>query len=108
MRRKYRPYAAVGVGLYLFIMWSAFRWERGQHLPDGTIFDHIENERKKKFVADQKEDQKEAQKRDRQREARPAADAETRLNAGPAFIAVRYDADHVVFMVATDSKSRFG
>ena len=58
MRRKYRPYAAVGVGLYLFIMWSAFRWERSQHLPDGTIFDHIENERKKKFVADQREDRK--------------------------------------------------
>jgi len=102
MRRKYRPYVALGAGLYLFIMWSAFRWERSQHLPDGTIFDHIENERKRKFVEDQKEDQK------KQLEARPASNAESRLNAGPAFVAVRYDADHVVFMVATDSESRFG
>jgi hypothetical protein len=108
MRRKYRPYVAVGVGLYLFTMWSAFHWERSQHLPDGTIFDHIENERKRKFVEDQKiEDQKKEQKK--QLEARPElATAESRLNAGPAFIAVRYDADHVVFMVATDSEARFG
>jgi len=108
MRRKYRPYVALGAGLYLFIMWSAFRWERSQHLPDGTIFDHIENERKKKFVEDQKEeDQKKAQKK--QLEARPElATAESRLNASPAFVAVRYDAYHVVFMVATDSESRFG
>lgn len=108
MRRKYRPYVALGAGLYLFIMWSAFRWERSQHLPDGTIFDHIENERKRKFVEDQKEDQKKAAQK-KQLEARPElATAESRLNAGPAFIAVRYDADHVVFMVATDSESRFG
>lgn len=108
MRRKYRPYAALGAGLYLFIMWSAFRWERSQHLPDGTIFDHIENERKRKFVEDQKEDQKKAAQK-KQLEARPElATAESRLNASPAFIAVRYDADHVVFMVATDSESRFG
>ncbi len=102
MRRKYRPYVALGAGLYLFIMWSAFRWERGQHLPDGTIFDHIENERKRKFVEHQKEDQK------KQLEARPSASAESRINASPAFVAVRYDANHVVFMVATDSESRFG
>ena len=108
MRRKYRPYVALGAGLYLFIMWSAFHWERSQHLPDGTIFDHIENERKKKFVEDQKEDQKKAAQK-KQLEARPElATAESRLNAGPAFVAVRYDADHVVFMVATDSETRFG
>jgi hypothetical protein len=108
MRRKYRPYVALGAGLYLFIMWSAFRWERSQHLRDGTIFDHIENERKKKFVEDQKEDQKKAAQKN-QLEARPElATAESRLNAGQAFIAVRYDTDHVVFMVATDSESRFG
>jgi hypothetical protein len=101
MRRKYRPYVAIAVGLYLLIMWSAFRWEGRQHLPDGSIFDHIENERKRKFVEDQKRDQK------KQMEARPTSDAELRLNAGPAFVAVRYDADHVVFMVATDSESRF-
>jgi hypothetical protein len=99
MRRKYRPYVAIGVGLYLLVMWSAFRWGRSQHLPDGNIFDHIENERKRKFVADQK----------KQLEApRAASTAESRMNAGPAFIAVRYDAHHVVFMVATDSESRFG
>jgi hypothetical protein len=108
MRRKYRPYVALGAGLYLFIMWSAFRWEGRQHLPDGTIFDHIDNERKRKFVEDQKkEDQKKAQKN--QLEARPElATAESRLNTSPAFVAVRYGADHVVFMVATDSESRFG
>ena len=98
MRRKYRPYVAIGVGLYLLVMWSAFRWERGQHLPDGNIFEHIENERKRKFVEDQK----------KQAESHPASTPESRMNAAPAFIAVRYDADHVVFMVATDSESRFG
>jgi hypothetical protein len=98
MRRKYRPYVAIGVGLYLLVMWSAFRWERAQHLPDGNIFEHIENERRRKFAEDQK----------KQAAAQPASTAESRMNAAPAFIAVRYDADHVVFMVATDSESRFG
>src|SRR5579863_7251157 len=98
MRRKYWPYVAIGVGLYLLVMWSAFRWERSQHLPDGNIFEHNENERRRKFAEDQK----------KQVEAQPVSTAESRMNAGPAFIAVRYDADHVVFMVATDSESRFG
>jgi hypothetical protein len=98
MRRKYRPYVAIGVGLYLLVMWSAFRWERGQHLPDGNIFEHNENERRRKFAEDQK----------KPAEAQPASTAESRMNVSPAFIAVRYDADHVVFMVAADSESRFG
>jgi hypothetical protein len=98
MKRKYRPYIAVGAGLYLFIMWSAYHWERGQHLPDGNIFEHIEIERKRKFVEDQK----------KLAEAKPGSTAESRINASPAFIAVRYDANHVVFMVATESESRFG
>src|SRR5579863_7622883 len=98
MKRKYRPYIALGVGLYLFIMWSAFHWEQSQRLPDGNIFQHIENERIRKFVEDQK----------KHPEIRPTAEAESRLNAGPAFIAVRYNASHVVFMVGADSESRFG
>lgn len=102
MRRKYRPYIALGVGLYLYIMWSAFHWEKSQRLPDGNIFQHLENERIRKFV----EDQKNAQKN--HPDVRPTAEAESRLNAGPAFVAMRYDASHVVFMVATDSESRFG
>jgi hypothetical protein len=103
MRRKYRPYVALGIGLYLLTMWSAFRWERSQHLPDGNIFDHIENERKRKFVEDQKKDEKKDQKNQP-----PTSTAESRINASPAFIAVRYDANHVVFMVKTDSELRFG
>jgi hypothetical protein len=37
----------------------------------------------------------------------PTSTAELRINASPAIIAVRYDANHVVFKVATDSESRF-
>lgn len=103
MRRKYRPYVALGIGLYLLTMWSAFRWERSQHVPDGNIFDHIENERKWKFVEDQKKDEKKDQKNQP-----PTSTAESRINASPAFIAVRYDANHVVFMVKTDSELRIG
>ena len=99
MRRKYRPYVAFGVGLYLFIMWSAFHWEKVQHLPDGNIFEHREHERINKFVEDQKK-LADAQP--------PASTPQSRMNAGPAFVAVRYDASHVVFMVAADSESRFG
>jgi hypothetical protein len=69
----------------------------------GHIFDHIENERKEKFVEDQKKDEKKDQKYQP-----PTSTAELRINASPAFIAVRDDANRVVFMVATDSKSRFG
>ncbi|HLW83984.1 MAG TPA: hypothetical protein VKR60_02140 [Candidatus Sulfotelmatobacter sp.] len=103
MRRKYWPYIGVGVGLYLFVMWSAVRWEKNQHLPDGNIFEHRDHERRKKLAEEQKEEQ-----RKKELEARSAAAAESRLNGGPAFIAVRYDANHVVFMVANDSESRFG
>lgn len=103
MRRKYRPYAALGVGLYLFIMWSAFNWEKTQHLPDGNIFEHREHERLKKLAEDQ---QAEAKKQAALRRA--SVTPESRMNPGPAFVAVRYDAAHIVFMVATDSESRFG
>ncbi|HEY6338974.1 MAG TPA: hypothetical protein VIW68_10815 [Candidatus Sulfotelmatobacter sp.] len=103
MRRKYRPYAALGVGLYLFIMWSAFHWEKTQHLPDGNIFEHREHERLKKLAKDQ---QAEAEKQAALQRA--SVRPESRMNAGSAFVAVRYDAAHVVFMVATDSESRFG
>ena len=107
MRRKYRPYVAIGAGLYLFIMWSAFHWEKAQHFADGDIFEHREHERIAQFIQDQKklaEKQKEEEKEAQKLASTPGS----RLNAGPAFVAVRYDADHVVFMVATDSESRFG
>jgi hypothetical protein len=97
MTRKTRSFALVAGSLYLFVLWSAFRWSQNQRLSDGSIFDHIENERLKKFARDKPLP-----------EPAPPSTAESRLNGGgPAFVAVRYDATHVVFMVANDSDPRF-
>jgi hypothetical protein len=49
MQCKYRPYVAIAVAVYIGIVWSAYRWSINQRLPDGSIFDHIENERKKSW-----------------------------------------------------------
>lgn len=98
MRRKNRKWLATAVVVYLFVMWSAYRWGIAQRIPEGNIFNKIEHEGIKK-LADER--------------AKAAADVpkpsgESRLlAAGQAFVAARYDATHVVFMVTAETESRF-
>jgi hypothetical protein len=102
MRRKNRKWVATAVGLYLLVMWAAYRWAIGQRPADGPILEHIQHEEMRKF--------KERRAREAQEEAKaqPGPTAEPRLNAaGPAFVAVPYDASHVVFIVASDTEARF-
>jgi len=103
MRRKNRKWVALAVILYLFVMYSAYRWAIAQRPSYGySMLTHIQNEEVRKY---------------KERKAAEAAlaartqiqpTAESRLNAaGPAYVAARYDSTHVVFMVATDVESRF-
>ncbi len=98
MRRKNRKWVAIAAGIYLLVMWSAYRWAIAQRPTDGNIFAHIERE----GIRRQEEE------RAKEAAAGPKPTGETRLNsAGPAFVAARYDATHVVFMVAAETESRF-
>jgi hypothetical protein len=98
MRRKNRKWVATAVVLYLLVMFSAYRWGIAQRPTDGNIFDHIEREAKRKN----------AEARAKEAAAQPKPTGESRLTAaGPAFVAARYDATHVVFMVAAETESRF-
>ncbi len=104
MRRKNRKWVAMAVGIYLLIIWSAYRWGARQRIPEGNILVRIAHE------AGLKQAQKQAAERARaaQEQPPPSATAEARLaTAGPAYVAARYDASHVVFMVANDAESRF-
>ncbi len=98
MRRKNRKWVGIAAAIYLLVMWSAYRWAIAQRPTDGNIFAHIEREGIRR----------QAEERAKEAAAGPKPMGETRLNAaGPAFAAVRYDARHVVFMVAADTESRF-
>jgi len=98
MRRKNRKWVATAVALYLFVMWSGYRWGVAQRPADGNIFDHIEREIKRKN----------AEAAAKEAAAQPKPSGESRLiAAGPAFVAARYDATHVVFVVAAETESRF-
>jgi hypothetical protein len=98
MRRKNRKWVAIAVGLYLFVMWSAYHWSAGQKIPEGNIFVRIEREGVRRL---QEQQAKAAQQP-------PQPTGEIRLSAaGPAYVAARYDATHVVFVVATDTEARF-
>jgi hypothetical protein len=98
MRRKNRKWVATAVALYLLVMWSAWRWGVAQRPTDGSIFDHIEREAKRKN----------AEERAKEAAAQPKPTGESRLAAaGPAFVAARYDATHVVFVVSAETESRF-
>jgi hypothetical protein len=99
MRRKNRKWVATAVVIYLFIMWSAYRWSIHQIPDDGPILAHLEKEAVRKGLEQRAEEA-------RKQIAPPTGEA--RLNAaGPAYVAARYDATHVVFMVTTDTESRF-
>ena len=98
MRRKNRKWVAMAVVVYLFVMWSAYRWGIGQRIPEGNIFNKIEHEGIKRLAEEHAKEAVAA--------AKPSG--ESRLTAaGPAFVAARYDATHVVFVVAAETESRF-
>jgi len=98
MRRKNRKWVAMAAAVYLFIMWSAYRWGVAQRPTDGNFFDLIEREAARK----------QAEKSAKEAAAKPQPTGESRLNAaGPAFVAARYDATHVVFVVVAETESRF-
>src|ERR1700690_1015240 len=98
MRRKNRKWVATAVVLYLAVMWSAYRWSIAQRPVDGNIFDHIDREVKRKN----------AEAAAKEAAAQPRPTGESRLTAaGPAFVAARYDATHVVFIVSQETESRF-
>ncbi|HEY6373195.1 MAG TPA: hypothetical protein VIX37_21650 [Candidatus Sulfotelmatobacter sp.] len=98
MRRKNRKWVAMAVALYLFVVWSAYRWGVAQRPTDGNIFEHIEREAQRKN----------AEEAARVAAAQPKPTGESRLvAAGPAYVAARYDATHVVFMVVAETESRF-
>ena len=98
MRRKNRKWVAIAAVIYLFVMWSAYRWAIAQRPTDGNIFDRIEREGIRRQAEEEAKDAA----------AGPRPTGEPRLNAaGPAFVAARYDATHVVFMVAAETESRF-
>jgi hypothetical protein len=99
LRRKNRKWVATAVVLYLGVMWLAYRWGIHQRPTNGPLLEQIENEAVRKGL------EKRAQEARQQILPRTGED---RLNAaGPAFVAARYDATHVVFMLATETESRF-
>jgi hypothetical protein len=103
MRRKNRKWVATAVVLYLAVMWSAYRWSIAQRPVDGNIFDHIDRE-----IKDREIKRKNAEAAAKEAAAQLKPTGESRLAAaGPAFVAARYDATHVVFMVAQETESRF-
>jgi hypothetical protein len=100
MTRKNRRYVAIAAVVYLFILWSAFRWGSSQSLADGSIFNRIERDGIKRLAEEK------AQAALQQTPPSPTGE-EHLMAAGPAYVAARYDATHVVFMVTSDSESRF-
>jgi hypothetical protein len=102
MRRKNRKWVALAGVVYLGLMWAAYRWSVAQRPADGNILDHIQREEVRKY---KDRTAKEAEER---AAALHLPTGETRLAAaGPAYVAVRYDRTHVVFVVASDTESRF-
>ena len=99
MRRKNHKWVATAVVLYVGVMWLAYRWGIHQRPTNGPLLEQIEKEAVRKGLEKRAEEA-------RQQILPPTG--EDRLNAaGPAFVAARYDATHVVFMLATETESRF-
>lgn len=98
MRRKNRKWVALGVGRYVFIIISAFRWSQHQPVPEGNIFIKHDREVWQRMEKERAQNAKPG----------PQPTGEPRLRAaGPAYVAARYDATRVVFIVSTDTESRF-
>src|SRR5579871_1210895 len=100
MRRKNRKWVAIAVFSYLLLMFSAYRWSVNQRIPEGNIFVRIERAASQEHLRRLAQTEKE--------QAPPSPTGQSRLNAaGPAYVAARYDATHVVFIVTNDAESRF-
>jgi hypothetical protein len=99
MRRKNRKWVAIAVGLYLAVMVSAYRWSVGNRLPgEDSLLIKIQREGVRRL----------AEEKAKEAAAQPKPTGESRLTAaGPAYVAARYDATHVVFMLAAETESRF-
>ena len=103
MRRKNRKWVAIAVGLYLLVIVSAARWSIMLRRPgEVSLFTKIEREGIKRLAEEK------ARAAEADAKSAPQPTGESRLTAaGPAYVAVRYDQTHVVFMVVTDTESRF-
>jgi hypothetical protein len=102
MRRKNRKWVALAVALYFLLAWRAYRWGASQGSPDGDILVHLEREALRKQAAERGKQAAVAAA------SRPEPTGESLLAAaGPAYVAARYDKAHVVFLVASDTESRF-
>src|SRR5579863_440410 len=102
MRRKNRKWVALAGVVYLGAMWAAYRWSVEQRPADGNILDHIQREEVRKYK------DRTAKEGEERAAAAHLPTGETRLAAaGPAYVAVRYDRTHVVFVVASDTEARF-
>jgi len=100
MRRKYRKWMAIAVVFYALLLWSAWRWSISERESEGNIFNVIEHQGIHRLATERAEKEKTL--------PQPTPTGESRLKAaGPAFVAARYDATHVVFVVADDTESRF-
>lgn len=101
MRRRNRKWVAIAAGLYLFVMWSAYHWSVNQRLPgEDNLFIKIQRERVRRLA------EEEAKATAAQAQLKPSG--ESRLTAaGPAYVAARYDGTHVVFILPTQTESRF-
>jgi hypothetical protein len=99
MRRKNRKWVVIAAGLYLLVMVSAYRWSVGNRLPgEPSLLTKIEREGVRRL----------AEEKAKEAAALPKPTGESRLiAAGPAYVAARYDATHVVFMLAVETESRF-
>lgn len=99
MTRKSRFAVLVAAAIYVFILWMAFRWGASQRYPEGSIFAHREAELRKRLAAEAAM---------RPQPERTPQSALARIDAAmPAYIAVRYDDTHVVFLAAPRAEPRF-
>lgn len=105
MRRKNRKWVALAVGIYMFILGSAYHWGSQLRVPEGNIFVHLQREGIRR-QAEERARAAEQQKHEQQVEDTAARELRLSLS-GPAYVAARYDETRVVFIVTTDSESRF-
>jgi len=103
MRPRHYKWLAAAAAVYLFLMWSAYRWSVAQRPTDGPLFDQINRKGYARLAAERAKATIAVEE-----SPTPEPAAEVRLSApGPAYIAARYDATHVVFIVTTDTETRF-
>jgi hypothetical protein len=106
MQRRNRKWVLLAVATYLLVMGLAYRWSVHQIPNDGPLLVKREREEVRKWKERQTREAQEAAQAAAQ--PQPGAVAQSRLAAaGPAFVAARYDRNHVVFVVTTDAEQRF-